>query len=86
MIATDDVVDDTGRDNDDNDNDDAGNDASSTDKGDNCNCDNGKDACSSRRRRRHWQRVLSCGRGQGNTYFLLLFVVNNRGCTHKKLH
>jgi hypothetical protein len=71
MIATDDDVDDTGRDGDDDDNDDAGNNASSTmsDEGDNRNRDNGEDACASLQWQQHWQRVLSCGRGQGNKIF-----------------
>ncbi len=75
-IVTDDDVDDTARDDDADDNDDdVGNDASSmmSNEGDNRNHDNGKDACASTamtpvhwRRRRHWQRVLSRGRGKCN--------------------
>ncbi len=77
-IAMDDNIDDTGRDdNDDNSNhdDDAGNEASSTtsNEGDNRNRDNGKDAYALTattpghwQRQRHWQLVLSCGRGQDN--------------------
>jgi hypothetical protein len=50
MIAMDYDVDDTGRDNDDDDDDDAGDGTSSTtsDEGNNWNCDNGEDASASR--------------------------------------
>ena len=60
MNAMDDDVDNTGRDSDDDNDDDAGNNASSTmsGEGDNRNHDNGEE--------QHWQRILSCGRGQGN--------------------
>ena len=65
-IEMDDDVDDTGQDNDaDNDVDDAGNDASSmmSDEG-----DNPSTAMMHAHwgRQQHWQRILSCGRGQGN--------------------
>ena len=77
-IAMDDDIDDTRQDDNDDDgdhDDDAGDEASSTtsDEGDNHNRDNGKDAYAltattpgHRRQQQHWQRVLSCGRGQGN--------------------
>ena len=83
-IATDDDVDNTGQDDDAaDDDDDTGDNVSSTtsEKGDNRNRNNGKDAYAStamtpahRRQRRHWQRVLSRGRGQGNT---IIPSVNN---------
>jgi hypothetical protein len=69
-------VDVTGRDdNDDDDDDDVGTNASSTmsNEGNNRNCNNGEDTCAStatmpahQRWQRHWQRVLSHSRGQGN--------------------
>ena len=81
MIAADDDDDDTGQDDDDDDDDDVGDDASSStmsNEGDNRNRDNGEDACASRPWRRHWQRVLSCSRGQGSKIIpSFIFVVNN---------
>ena len=71
MIAMDDDDDDTGQDDDDDDDDDVGNDASR-------NRDNGEDACASRQWQRHWQRILSCSRGQGSKIIpSFIFVVNN---------
>ena len=86
MIAMDDNIDDTGGDDSDDDNNhdnNAGDNASSTtsDEGDNHNRNNGEEACASMatmprhwRRLQHWQRVLSCGRGQGNK---IILSVNN---------
>jgi hypothetical protein len=83
MIAMDDDNDNTRRDDDDDDDDDedAGDGATSSstmsNKGDNRNCDNSEDACASRQFRRHWQRVLSCSRGQGSKIIPSFICFNN---------
>jgi hypothetical protein len=83
MIATDDNDDDIGRDDDDDDDDDddAVDDATSSNtmsnEGDNRNCDNGEDACTLRQCQRHWQRVLSCSRGQGSKIIPSFICSNN---------